>query len=255
MSYSIETYITNFKEKLGDTSDILVKPYVSSTKAMVNELIMQRKALSLSEYKATSERNRLVNDHEWQSSKEFEAFYKKAQHKISTFDGQVPNFETFIDEHQKFSDIKKPFEALPELWPRLPQTVITNSSGEHKNEEQPDTLTTVCETLDFENGQEGLKENNNKIEPHPNIPESVETLKQTTNFLHDQIDPLKTIKFSMDSILTQNMARKRKLRTFGSAERISPVSRKRKKTMTPDLYYGENYFVYRVPPFGYRGYS
>ncbi|CAI4054256.1 hypothetical protein SUVZ_16G1200 [Saccharomyces uvarum] len=242
----------DFKEKLRDTSDILVKPYVSSTKTMVDELSMQRKALSLSEYKVTSEMNRIVNDHEWQSSKEFEAFYKKAQHKISTFDGQVPNFETFIDDHQKFSDIKKPFEALPELWPRLPQAVITNSSVEHKNEEQPDTLLTVCETLNFENGQEGSKENNNKVEPRLHSSESAETLKHTTNSLDDQIDPLNTIKFSMDSILTQNMARKRKLRTLGSAERISRVSRKRKKATTPDLCYGENNFVYRVPPFGYR---
>ncbi|EJS41398.1 rev3p [Saccharomyces arboricola H-6] len=242
----------NFREKLGDTSDILVKPYVSSTKEMVNELTMQRRALSLNEYEIPPEADRLLSDHEWQSSEVFRAFYKKAQHRMSTFDGQTEDFENFINENQRFSDIKTPYEALTELWPKLPKAETTHSNIKPKNKEQLNTSTAEYETLDVENDEEGSKEINDQLESHTCLSESAESPKHPTTCVNDQRKSRNSIKFSMDCALTQSMARKRKLKLFNTTEGVLPVPRKRKKITAAGLLYGGNSFVYREPPFAYR---
>ncbi|QHS76572.1 DNA-directed DNA polymerase [Saccharomyces paradoxus] len=242
----------DFLEKLGDTSDILVKPYVSSTKDMINELAMQRKALSLKEYEVPSETKRHVDGHRWQSSEEFEAFYEKAQDKTSTFDGQIPNFENFIDKNQRFSAIKTPYEALPRLWPSLPQTEINSTNIQNqKREEQIDASFTEYEMWSIENEQEGVQETNVKPQSYSCLPEGLESPKHTVIFLDHQTKPHNTINFSMDCTLTQNMAEKRKFRLSASTDKAPLLSRKRKKAITGGLRYGERAFVYEVPPFGY----
>ncbi|CAI4053009.1 hypothetical protein SKDZ_16G1080 [Saccharomyces kudriavzevii ZP591] len=243
----------NFLEKLRDASDILVKPYVSSTKEMVNELTIQRRALSLEEYEVAPEMNRLVSDHKWQSSRELEAFYKKAEHKLSTFDGQVPNFESFVDENQRFADIKTPYKALTQLWPKLPQAEISNTNVDNKKkEEKLSFLFTEYETLGFEKDEEDLQEYANKPGSPASSTEGLETSKHTMTSLDNRRKAQNKTKYSMDCALTQNMARKRKFTLSSSTNRASQLSRKRKKITTAGLCYGENSFVYQGPPFSYR---
>ncbi|CAI4823315.1 CDN_1a_G0053580.mRNA.1.CDS.1 [Saccharomyces cerevisiae] len=243
----------DFLEKLGDISDIPVKPYVSSARDMINELTMQREELSLKEYKEPPETKRHVSGHQWQSSGEFEAFYKKAQHKTSTFDGQIPNFENFIDKNQKFSAINTPYEALPQLWPRLPQIEINNNSmQDKKNDDQVNASFTEYEIWGVDNENEGVKGSNIKPRSYSWLPESIASPKDSTILLDHQTKYHNTINFSMDCAMTQNMASKRKLRSSVSANKTSLLSRKRKKVMAAGLRYGKRAFVYGEPPFSYQ---
>ena len=119
--------------KVGEMTASKGKPHIQSTKNMITDITALRSLYSLDEYHPPAEIERYDNlDTTFQSSREFEEFFKKAKVRLSSNSSndngsgssKTPiNFETFVNNSKEFDHINTPYSSIDELWPDIPACV------------------------------------------------------------------------------------------------------------------------------------
>lgn len=238
----------DFREKIGNASHLLGKPYVSSTKNIMREISVLRQALSLETFMASAAIPRLVNDNvRWQSTDVFKGKFEWA---VAQFDKPKSNtnFSNFVQKCKGTDSLWTAREALSELWPGCPD-LQSKQFNEESTNIVVDTLNNNYnvalfsdeeneEYLSFQNVQQGVSPQKSRLESDP---------------VHDEVTkPESTIR-STDLKMTQDMARKYRKR---SVFLITPSDRrglKRNKIRSTGIKYYPGSFVHRRPPVNYEG--
>ncbi|CAR28601.1 hypothetical protein ZYGR_0S02350 [Zygosaccharomyces rouxii] len=231
----------------GTSREELSKPYVTSTKNIVRDISMQRKAMSLEPFKDPPSLERYdINDH-WQSSDSFASAFKNFTQKLN----QNPKNEHFGDDSSLFTHVNKPHELLSELWPSRP-TAIPSAVTESNNEVEDGLIDTlendyvIVNSSDTENDDKGLEENDSPLaEEYQQNHSTVPVPDGEVPAPGGEIPPL-----SMDVAMTQKMAKKRKF-TFTQTATHSNVKVQKRKPKKIGIRYERNAYRFKNPPVDY----
>ncbi|CCF59642.1 hypothetical protein KAFR_0H02330 [Kazachstania africana CBS 2517] len=241
----------DFIEKKGEALHLLKQPYVSSTKQMVNNVLSQRALLSLREYVPQEGLQRLKDIKDFSHS--FKDFYDAASAKTTSKENPNPTFDTYLKKNPIFEKIRKPYEAINELWPEQPNTLNSQTISENENE-VIDTSFQQYTILD----DEGDAANN--------MNEDYGMLSQDSGFIatDTEDDPEKHVTkpranvassnsaFSLDTQMTQLISKRKRLE---QAQRSNILQLNQAKQIKLELPYGiskgERAFFYKKPPFNF----
>ncbi|GAV55008.1 hypothetical protein ZYGR_0AS03310 [Zygosaccharomyces rouxii] len=230
-------FSSKFHDSPETSKEELSKPYVTSTKNIVKDISIQRKIMSLEPLQDPPVLERYEINDQWQSSDSFGSAFKNFAQKLNP----NPRNETFGDDSSLFTHVNKPHELVSELWPS--RTTSIPSAAKDKNNGVDNGLIDTLEddyiivgSSDTELEAKGLEENNYPF---------AEEQQQDNNILpapDEEIPPL-----SMDVMMTQQMAKKRKLissQTFVHSN--AKVQRTKHKKV--GIRYERNAYRFKNPP-------
>lgn len=172
--------------------DTLNKPHVMSTKNIVKDITMQRRSMSLEQFKPSVELERIGIDDQWQSSEEFTHAFKRFEQELeSNAIARDPTNEAAAS----LMHVKQPHETTSELWPP-PKISYTKRSTTNLERSLIDTLDndySIAEVSDVEL-ENKINQANSQVLSHQLNDNSEEAIKV----------------FSLDATLTQQMAKKKR---------------------------------------------
>lgn len=192
-----------YHDSLNDSEEGVSEPYVTSTKNIVRDISMQRKLMSLEPFHESPDLERYEVDDQWQSSDSFNNAFKRFSQKLSASSSS----KTSGDDSLLFAHVNKPHELVSELWPSQPTSVSVSSAARNDIDEAGNRLmddlendNVVVSSSDTESDDKGLEQNKyQSAEEH-------QREQNTESTSAGEIVPL-----PMDVIMTQQMAKKRKL--------------------------------------------
>lgn len=233
----------DFCEKLTDTSKLLSKPYVSSTKSIIREITVQRHALSLEPFMASASIQRLVDENvRWQPSSSLEEKFESAVSQSGLLRTGV-DFHNFVQESPSLRNVKKVRDSISEIWPTRPEL--------HQNSEKVNNLPDVVDTLgsgynvayDSDDDINGILSSQNS-QKQDNSPK-----KHSENGGHGLES--EHLIASTDMTMTQNMAKKYRKRSRFASSFSDSKGYKRNKTRKTEIKNLPGSFVYKGPPIGF----
>lgn len=242
----------DFCEMRGESSNLLAKPYVSSTNKIIRDIALQRRMSSLEPYIPIASVQRVSGEKvQWQSSKTFEEIFEKARKRLdSELGNHELNFETFVAGSKQAtsrSDIKVVRDSVSELWPKRPD-FSAPLDLQKDNSQIIDTLDRTYAAADVSD------EEFNEL----SSPQDYQILKgeEKPSDKPDHGNPhghsLESSMGLRDAILTQNMAKKRPKRSRSLHVIPDPKESKKLKVRRTGIKLAEGSFSYKKFSLDYR---
>lgn len=233
----------NFCEKLDDTSKLLSKPFVSSTKNIIREISAQRQALSLDAFMASASIPRLVDENvQWQSSNMFEGKFEKAVSQSGSLNTGT-NFHNYVQSSAAIDTVKKIRDSISELWPRRPDLNL--------DLEKPKVIPDVVDTLDCGYNVAYVSDGENvEVPSSQDIEDRNNLFKDRDKDKSDNGSELRAehLTGSTDLTMTQNMAKKYRKRSRFASTLSNSRGRKKNKIQRAGIKNPAGSFVYVRPP-------
>lgn len=234
----------DFVEALNDTSQILCKPYVNSTKNIIEELELHRKALSLDTYEAFSPVKRLSSGNHWQSSKQYLDDFNEAKRRLSSRNVKPHNLKDFIQKPCIFENIKKPRDALSELWPVIPNFKnLEASQNKHHN---------IIDTLEGDYNIADLSENEGDDIENLDYPYIEHENSDGQFSLVEEGKDTHYKRASIDLLLTQSMAKRIKATSVMSEKNDNFTEVSKTKPSSKGIKHEKGSYYFRSPLLSYE---
>ncbi|QLG70686.1 hypothetical protein HG535_0A06280 [Zygotorulaspora mrakii] len=232
-----------FIELLEDTSKLLCKPYVNSTKTIMRDLELQRRLLSLSTYTAAPSIDRVTSANVWQSTKQYASDFQDAMRRSGTRNSKLPDIESFISNDESFENIKSPTQSLNELWPITPNINVL----EPLSNEPHDLIDTVehrYSVTDLSDDEDNKDENSDLSDDNFEI--NSENQGKTSKEMEGHVSK----RVPTDMSMTQSMAKRIKsqsISTMNAADQKDYTKHSRR-----GIKYGKNSFIYKSTSLNYE---
>lgn len=233
-------FVGEYNDSQDNSKNELSKPYVTSTKNIVRDISIQRKIMSLGPFKDPPNLERYTINDKWQSSENFSSAFKRFMHKYNSSSRN----EISDDDSSLPAYISKPHELVSELWPPKPNSISSEITNPNNGVDNGliDTLENdyrIVSSSDTEPEDNGLEENN---------------CMPLEDYQHDyNIKPAPKGELSsqsMDMVMTQQLAKKRK---FSSSQNATLSNSKAQKIKSGQvgIRYEKNSYRFKNPPIDY----
>lgn len=232
----------DFVEKLSDSTNRHTKPYVTSTKNIMKDIAIHRRILSLEPYAPASDVERIEAKTKWQSSSEYQNDFNHAKQRVNSTECKNPDFSTFINNNSNLENIKMPHESLPELWPIPPDFAALSKNPDVNVIDTMEQDYNIANISDYE-GE--VFADSRDASPLPDVDKEEFTKPQ------GEIRDMSYSRISMDSYLTQTMAKKKRktleIQTWSSGKR----NMKKAKFEWSGIRYDRGSYSYKRPQLQY----
>ncbi|CAB4252707.1 DNA-directed DNA polymerase [Maudiozyma barnettii] len=249
---------SNFPQSGEDTLASIIKYHVSSTKRMVDDLNSQRSLFSLDTYEkpSTIERTKIIKQ-TWQSAEDYTNFFNKAKNNMKLH-SYTPKFSNFIKNDPRFESISDIYKAIKELWPIIPKYLVSQEGIVISEQLQDTSFEDYSIVNNIESGDEESEEINDNGVNNKSKSDDVQMVINEKNMRNDQSQETLAIEQSnsswrdkisqsMDFVLTQNMAKRRKVLSQNISQKMFPRSELKKGKN--GIRFGKNAYRYKMPHF------
>lgn len=215
------------------------KPYVTSTKNIVRDISLQRKMMSLEPFQSPPDLERNgITDH-WQSSDDFDNAFRKFKQTLNINQNKKNATDVFL-----FANVKRPHELVSELWPSK-YTTSLSAYKEVKSEVEDGLIDTLDNNYNLVSSSDAEDEEDANRGLEKDEFSSLDELQQNNNkeaTFNNEVPSL-----SMDVMMTQKMAKKRKIPLTQNATHLGSKLRKRRSNLVGIKYEPKSYKFKSAP--------
>ena len=251
----------DFIEKTTEDLNLSQKVYINSTKKFVNEMKETRSALNMPKYEAPKKFSRINDEIQWNATEGLKKMFNEVEANLYRKESKKINFKDFVYNDKRLKNVKKPSEAISEIWPNTPEeSQEINSTILHDNIlniPDNDDITFDLPSAEYESNS---KKNALIKEGTPNSSDdsSIEVDED-----EDEVDVNNSTiisgKFSdndsiflLDKLLTQSMTKRRAPAPFFSElDNTKSTKRKKSNKLRRGILFEPNTYVYNKPALPY----
>lgn len=232
----------DFVEVLSDSSSGHTKPYVTSTKNIMRDIAIHRRILTLEPYVPIPDVERIETETKWQSSAEYGNDFNHAKQRLNSPKYKDSDFKTFLNTNSNLESVKMPHESLPELWPTPPDLAALSKSPDINVIDTMEQDYSVANISDYE--EEKFADSQNGY-PLP------DTVKAESTKPQEEVQDTSYSRISMDTYLTQTMAKKRRKPLEIQITSTDKRNLKRAKFESNGIKYDRGSYSYKRPQLQY----